>query len=93
MRPLSLKKNSIYLLLSALLLLPETGISTADGSHANSSISNAARRIRYSFTLRNTTDRVIPDVTFLTYAPVKKTAVQQCLHLRTSHPYKLSHCD
>ncbi len=89
MRLLSLKTNRILFLIFALLLLPEAGVCTADGNDANPVASDTARRIRYSFTLRNTTGRVIPDVTFLTYAPVKKTAVQQCLRLRTSHSYKL----
>lgn len=47
------------------------------------------RHIEYSFTLRNKTNRVVKEADFWTYAPVKQTATQQCVHLETSHPYKL----
>ena len=48
-----------------------------------------SRHIQYSFTLQNSTNRVIKHAEFWTYAPVKHTAAQQCLHLETSHPYRI----
>jgi hypothetical protein len=50
----------------------------------------AKRMISYSFTLRNEKNTLVKEATFLTYAPVKKTATQQCLNVKASHPYELS---
>jgi hypothetical protein len=47
------------------------------------------RHIRYSFTLRNTTNRLLKGIEFWTYAPVRQTATQQCARLDASHPYQL----
>ena len=48
------------------------------------------RTIRYSYTLRNDTSRVLIDVQFRTYAPVLQTSTQRCCKvLEASHPYRL----
>jgi transglutaminase-like putative cysteine protease len=48
------------------------------------------RTISYSFTLKNTTNRVLEQVEFWTYAPVRQTSSQQCcVHLDVSQPYRL----
>lgn len=47
------------------------------------------RQIRYSFTLQNTTNRLLKNAEFWTYAPVKQTSTQRCVHLETSHPHEL----
>lgn len=43
--------------------------------------------IQYSYTIRNTTGKVIENATFKTYAPVKYTAWQQCMKIDASQPY------
>ncbi len=48
-----------------------------------------SRHVRYAYTLQNNTNRVVKDVEFRTYAPVKQTATQLCVHLKSSHPYQL----
>lgn len=46
--------------------------------------------LRYSFTLRNTSNRPLTDVEFATYAPVKHTSTQRCCQaLTANNPYKL----
>ena len=47
------------------------------------------RHIQYAFTLRNQTNRVADKTEFWTYAPVKRTATQQCIRIRSSQPYNL----
>lgn len=47
------------------------------------------RHIEYSFTLQNKTNRLVKQAEFWTYAPVKQTATQTCVKLKTSHPYQL----
>ncbi|MDY0091215.1 MAG: hypothetical protein RBT80_00775 [Candidatus Vecturithrix sp.] len=48
----------------------------------------AARYIRYGFTLRNTTNRLIAQAELWTYAPVQHTATQQRIHLDASLPFE-----
>ena len=93
MPKLPLKKTSLYLLAvacSCMVLLwaifgkhgevihrvPEPGYSIP-------------RQIRYSFTLQNTTNQLLRNAEFWTYAPVKQTPTQRCVSLKTSHPYEL----
>ena len=47
------------------------------------------RQIRYSFTLQNTTNQLLKNAEFWTYAPVKQTPTQRCVSLEISHPYEL----
>lgn len=47
-----------------------------------------SRQVKYGFTLRNTTSRVIPKAEFWTYAPVKNTSTQLYVGLKSSHPYE-----
>ena len=47
------------------------------------------RHIQYSFTLQNTTNRLVREAEFWTYAPVKQTPTQQCVKLEASHPFQL----
>jgi hypothetical protein len=47
------------------------------------------RDIQYGFTLKNTTNRVLKEAEFWTYAPVKQTSTQRCLKLEVSQPYRL----
>jgi len=46
------------------------------------------RHLEYSFTLQNTTNRVIDQAELWTYAPVTLTAGQQRVHLEASHPFQ-----
>lgn len=54
--------------------------------NSNYSIS---RQIKYSFTLQNKTNRVLRNVVFKAYAPVKSTSFQLCQSVNASHPYTL----
>jgi transglutaminase-like putative cysteine protease len=47
------------------------------------------RHIQYSFTLQNTTNRLVKQAEFWTYAPVKQTSTQQCVNIESSHPFEL----
>jgi hypothetical protein len=51
------------------------------------------KQIHFSFTLQNTTNRMIKKAEFCTYAPVKQTATQKCVQIRSSHPYRLVNDD
>jgi hypothetical protein len=48
-----------------------------------------SRQISYSFTIKNTTNRVIENAEFWCFAPVKKTATQVCRTITSSHGYNL----
>ena len=48
------------------------------------------RTVSYSFILKNTTNRVLEQADFWTYAPVRQTSIQQCCDsLVVSQPYQL----
>ncbi len=47
------------------------------------------KKIRYGFTVSNTTNRLMEKAEFWAYAPVKLTANQICEHIEASHPYEL----
>lgn len=47
------------------------------------------RYIRYSYTAKNMTNRLVREAHFWTYAPVKRTPTQKCVTIKASHPYKL----
>jgi len=47
------------------------------------------RKIRYSFTLQNTTNSLVKNVKFMAYGPVKKTSIQNTIDIKSSLPYKL----
>ena len=44
------------------------------------------RVITYGFTLQNSTNQVVKNVEFWTYAPATQTATQRCDRIETSHP-------
>ncbi len=48
------------------------------------------RLVKYSFTARNPTNRLLAHSEFWTYAPVKRTATQYVLSIDASHPYRLA---
>ena len=47
------------------------------------------KQIRYSFTIQNTTNKLIHNAGLSVYAPVKQTGTQLCTAIETSHPYEL----
>ena len=47
------------------------------------------RRVQYSFTVRNKTNRLVERSEFWTYAPVSKTSLQRCESITASHAYRL----
>lgn len=48
------------------------------------------RQVRYSFTVRNETNRPIPKGELWAHAPVRQTAAQKCLRVEASHPCELA---
>ena len=50
---------------------------------------NVSRQVRYSFTLKNRTNKVKHKIAFQVYAPVKQTATQIVKNIDVSHPYEL----
>lgn len=57
-----------------------------DSARINYSI---PKQIQYSYTLQNTSNKLIKKAEFWTYAPVKQTATQSCVRINSSHPYQL----
>ena len=47
------------------------------------------KQIRYSFTLQNKTNKLVDDVKFWTYAPVKQTSTQLFENIEVSQPYQI----
>ena len=96
MRQLSLRKKiliktlyftaiSLCIVLSWIIFKKDRDVSL-NSSEPDYSI---ARQIKYGFTLKNTTNRLLKHAEFWTYAPVKQTSTQKCIHLGISHPYQL----
>lgn len=48
-----------------------------------------SRYIQYTFTLKNTSPKVVEQADFWAYAPVKETSTQRCIDIRASHPFTL----
>ena len=46
------------------------------------------KRIQYSYTLQNKTNRVIEKAEFWAHAPVKQTASQRCQELTANYPFQ-----
>jgi transglutaminase-like putative cysteine protease len=47
------------------------------------------KQIRYSFTIHNTTNRLVKNGLFRTWAPVKQTAAQRCERIEASCAYRI----
>ncbi|MBC2716647.1 MAG: transglutaminase domain-containing protein [Desulfobacteraceae bacterium] len=47
------------------------------------------KQVRYSFSLQNKTNKLLNDIKFWTYAPVKQTSTQFCEKIEASHPYQI----
>lgn len=86
-----MKKSSKYTIALCLFLavICTGGVLILLKSRIPEPVYTVPRHIRYSFTLQNRTNRLVKEAEFWTYAPVKETATQKCVHLETSHPYKL----
>ena len=93
MPKLSLKKTSLYLFAvacsCAVLFWAISGRHEEVIPRVPEASYSIPRQIRYSFTLQNTTNQLLKNAEFWTYAPVKQTPTQRCVNLETSHPYEL----
>lgn len=78
--------RSIYLLF---FLLCSTVLITVIADARADMRQPVERFVQYSFDIRNTTGRVVRDIEFETFAPVKQTASQRFESLEVSHPYEL----
>jgi len=76
----------------ALILLYATNFGLpggpGDGAQLTGYLQN--RTVRYSFTVRNKTNRLIKGAEFWTYAPVKQTSFQKTGTIEASHDFTLS---
>ncbi|MFP4445283.1 MAG: transglutaminase-like domain-containing protein [Desulfosudaceae bacterium] len=59
-------------------------------SHRDKNVPQISRYLTYSFTLKNSTNRFIKNVSLWAYAPVSKTSTQTLQAIETSHPYHLT---
>ena len=93
MPKLSLKKTSLYLFAvacsCAVLFWAISGRHEEVIPRVPEASYSIPRQIRYSFTLQNTTNQLLKNAEFWTYAPVKQTSTQRCVRFETSHPYEL----
>ncbi|MEW6490616.1 MAG: transglutaminase-like domain-containing protein [Thermodesulfobacteriota bacterium] len=48
------------------------------------------RRLQFTLTVQNPSNRLVEGATLHAYAPVRQTATQKCLELETSHPSELT---
>lgn len=95
MSNLPLRKNGILVViigicvLTAMSFMKQYGYTSVPETAEAKSAYTLPRQIRYSFTLQNTTNNLLPKAEFWAYAPVKQTATQRCINLEASHPYQL----
>lgn len=86
MRGVPVKKALPISSLIIICILAMTAATRAPGHDPSGRNPLPTKHIRYSFTLHNTTNRMLRQVDFWTYAPVKENALQKCMNLETSHP-------
>lgn len=79
--------NVIYIIVSMLLVAVVAGYFL--WFHQSVSKYTQQRVIRYSFTLQNTTNRLLENAEFWAYGPVSQTSWQLSGGIKSSHPYKL----
>jgi hypothetical protein len=76
-------------LLSGIILIFQAKLGSIGDHRRNLTNYSIPKQIHLSFTLQNTTARIIEKAEFWTYAPVKQTATQKCAQIRSSHPYQI----
>ncbi len=76
------RPDFIHSLFQSLIILILVG-NPADGFAASASYT-IPRHIEYAFTLQNTTNQVVENIEFWTYAPTAFTATQQRVQVRAS---------
>ncbi len=72
------------------LLILQSDTSAQQLPGHNEPVYTTPRVVRYGFSIENTTEKVLEDVEFRTYAPVKQTSTQKVVQLTSSVPYTLS---
>ena len=83
-RPGEFRRNflKVFVLLSIVVGFSAAGAGSKQGDAL-------PRQIQYSFTLKNTTNLLIEESHLWVFAPVKKTATQQCSRLESSYLHEL----
>lgn len=76
-------------LLSGMIWIFQAKLGSFSNPGQNLTHYSIPKQIHFSFTLQNTTNRIIKRAEFWTYAPVKQTATQKCVQIRSSHSYQL----
>ncbi len=83
-----MKKTALWSALAVILVL--TAGSVLYFKHKSNVVSyTVPKQIRYSFTVQNTTNRLIKNAGLFVYAPVKQTGTQLCKAIEASLPYEL----
>lgn len=80
----SLTSFRLVMLLIVIILISVFFLSDKKSSY------DIERTFRYSFTLQNKTNKVLKDVDFWVYAPVKETSNQKTDKITASHQYELT---
>ncbi len=79
-------KKTLPIFSYAALCMAVLAMLLAPGLESSGSDFPTVRQIRYSFSVRNTTNRVLRHIDFWTYAPVPRNSIQRCLNLEVSYP-------
>ena len=77
------------MLLAGIIWIFQAKLAVIGDNRRNSTKYSIPKQIHFSFTLQNTSARIIKKAEFWTYAPVKQTATQKCVQVKSSHPYQL----
>ncbi|MBW1817987.1 MAG: transglutaminase domain-containing protein [Deltaproteobacteria bacterium] len=75
---------------SLVLVSSFLSIGCGSGRQSNDPGYPESRQVVYAFTIANTTNRMVSEVRFRAFAPVRKTATQQCVSIISSHPHAVS---
>lgn len=83
-------KNKIVIFLVVISMLVVVSIMSVMFSGNKQNTYDIKRTLRYSFTLQNKTNKILQDVDFWVYAPVKLTSNQKTDSITSSHQYDLA---
>ena len=87
------KKQVAYALSAIIAIATLLMIVVPWNSQFSDNASYESRRIRYRFTISNRSGNLIEDAVFRAFAPVGRTAAQQCGDIEASHAFKIRRDD
>lgn len=71
------------------LAMSETGAATGKPAAWSGTAYPIRRHIYFTYTVKNTTDRLLPKAEFWVYAPVQQTSLQRTESLEASYPFEM----